>query len=91
METREAERLVRKFYKMMRTRNLEKTEIHDGVQLYKAHYCDIGFKTNKPPHMKRGAEILQISRIADKDIVINVTVYNSADDFAKWLDYNKQQ
>ena len=26
----------------------------------------------------------------DKDIMINVTVYNSADDFAKWLDYHKQ-
>ena len=91
METIKAERLVRKFYKMMRTRNLEKAEIHDGVQLYKAHYCDIGFETNKPPHMKRATEILQISRIPDKDIVINVTVYNNADDFAKWLDYQKQQ
>ncbi|MFI5265012.1 MAG: hypothetical protein ACHQM6_10895, partial [Candidatus Kapaibacterium sp.] len=64
-------------------------EVHDGVQLYRAHYCDIGFKANKPSHMKRGSEILQISRITDKDIVINVTVYNSADDFAKWLDYHK--
>jgi repressor of nif and glnA expression len=87
METIKAERLVRKFYKMMQARKLEKAEIHDGVQLYKSHFCDIGFKTNKPPHMKRGSVVMQVSRIPDKEIMINVTVYQSADDFKKWLDY----
>ncbi len=87
METREAERLVRKFYKMMRTRKLEKTEIHDGVQLYKAYYCDIGFKVERPQNMKRGSVIMQISRIPDKEIITNISVYQSADDFKKWLDF----
>ncbi len=89
METAKAQSLVSKFYKMMESRKLARAEIYDDVQLYHTLFCDIGFKVEKPKHMKRGAEILQISRIPDKEIVTNVTVYQTAEDFAKWLDYHK--
>ena len=87
METAKAQSLVRKFYKMMESRKLAKAETYDETQLYRTHFCDIGFKVEKPKHMKRGSVVMQISRIPDKEIVVNVTVYETPEDFKKWLDY----
>ncbi len=90
METAKAQSLVSKFYKMMESRELAKAEIFDDVQLYHTHFCDIGFKVERPLHMKRGSVVMQISRIPDKEIITNISVYQSADDFKKWLDYQIQ-
>ncbi len=73
----------------MEKKKLQKTEIQDGVQLYRTNFADIGFKVDEPHHMKRGSEVIQITKKSDEEIIVGVTVHKTPEDFTKWLDYHK--
>ena len=90
METAMAKALVRKFYEMMEERKLPKTEIIDGVQLYRANLMQIGFKVDRPSHLKHGSEIMQLTKLLDQEVTISVSNHRSTEDYKKWLDLWKQ-
>jgi len=86
METIRAERLVRTFYKMMDDRALPKTEIIGDVTMYRANLLLIGFHVDRPSHMKRGSEVMQLTKMLDEEVTTAICTHRSEADFRKWLD-----
>lgn len=89
METAMAKALVRKFYEMMDERKLPKTEIIEGIQLYRANLMQIGFKLSDHHH-KYGSEVIQLTKMLDEEVTTTLCAHKSPAEFEKWLDLWKQ-